>query len=242
MSHEPGEVWLLPPAAEEGGDPKVRRHVLLTSRADSGGVGTLAYASTSVTEARFGAAHLFVDPAVSRSPRLGFARPSYVYPSRLSLAYTADLLRITGRITDEMPLLWMALRQALGMAGAGTRAPLAAPNWRGRVIRLTSGVSASIGCEHGIVVTEPAYSSRERYQIIVPVVDSGEFEPEPGDVEITEGDWLRAVAPSARGLVAAVPDAQSVFHPLEIDGWTGATGDDGTMRRIDEALVRLFGL
>jgi hypothetical protein len=58
MRHEPGEVWLLPPAAEEGGDPKDRRHVLLTPCGDGKDVGSFAYTSTQTTEARFGAARL----------------------------------------------------------------------------------------------------------------------------------------------------------------------------------------
>ena len=98
-----------------------------------------------------------------------------------------------------------------------------------------------IGYGYAIVVTESRYSSRRRYQTIVPIEDLREFEPGPGDVEVTQGDWFRAVAPEA-GVLIAVPDVQSVFHPRDIDGWAGAVVDDTTMARVERALIELFDL
>lgn len=237
MRHIPGEVWFLPPEAEEGGDPKDRRHVLLAAHDDGDDGGIFAYASTQPTETRFGAAHLLVDPARSRSPRVGFTRLSYVYPARLVPAAEEDLVRMTGRLDAEMSHLRAALRRALGLASTATEA-----HWRGRVVRIAGVRAELIDYRYGVVVTEPAYSRHERYQIIVPIDDADEFEPAPGDIVVDKGDWFIPVAPPIRRALFAISDVQSVFHPRDIDHWTGAVVDPVSMRRVDQALVELFGL
>jgi hypothetical protein len=240
MRHHPGEVWFLPPESEEGGDPKGRRHVLLTPCDHSDDICVLAYASTQSTEARFGAGFLLVDPATSGSSRCGFTRPSYVYPSRLVPATSENLQRMTGRLVEEMTQLRLVLREALGI-GTGAAPDEESSSWRGRVVRLSRSRREAIGYGYAIVVTEPRYSSRQRYQTVVPIEDLREFEPGPGDVEVTRGDWFRSVS-SETGVLVAVPDVQSVFHSRDIDGWTGALVDDTTMERVDRALIELFDL
>lgn len=242
MAHEPGEVWFLPPDAEEGGDPKGRRHVLLTPMAPFDDLGIFAYASTQPTEARFGAARLFVDPASSSSPRPGFTRPSYVYLGRLVPARSKHLLRMTGQLLSEMPQLRRALREALGVGRTGSSPPIRDSGWRGRVARLAARRSEAIGFRHGIVVTEPLYSRCERYQIIVPIGSVDELTPEPGDLIVTNGDWLRSISPGGTEVLVAIADVQSVFHSADIDSWTGAVVDEATMKRIDAALIDLFDL
>jgi hypothetical protein len=243
MSHYPGEVWFLPPEAEEGGDPKGRRHVLLTKCEDVGDIGIFAYASTQPLEARFGAACLLVDPDAARHAHTGFTRPSYVYLSRLVPARSEYLLRMTGRLIDEMPYLRKLIKQALGVGtGTAPRNDGDVSNWRGRVVRLSGSRRDSIGYEYAIVVTEPRYSGFQRYQIIVPVDDLSEFEPGPGDVAVTRGDWMRVIASELSGVLIAVPDVQSVFHPREIEDWTGAVVDDTTMLEVERALMDLFEL
>jgi hypothetical protein len=243
MRHYPGEVWFLPPEAEEGGDSKGRRHVLLTTCDAVDDVGIFSYASTRATEARFGAACLFVDPAADPSASTGFTRPSYVYASRLIPARSESLVRMTGRLIDEMPFLRQLLRQALGLGTgtAGGNRPTAA-GWRGRVVRLGRVRAESIGYCYAIIVTEPTYSNRERYQIVVPVEDLDEFESGPGDLEVTHGEWIRAIAAWPRGALVAIADVQSVFHPSDVQGWTGAVVDETTMALIEAALIELFGL
>lgn len=242
MRHYPGEVWFLPPELREGGDSKGRRHVLVTCCEDVNDVGIFAYASTRITEARFGAACLFVD-STSRVATTGFTRPSYVYASRLVPTHSEDLLRMTGRLIDEMPRLRRLLREALGF-GSNRRESAAnlRVNWRGKVVRLTEEAVESIGCVYAIVVTEPGYSSHRRYQMIVPVFASDEFASAPGDLEIVGGEWVAAITSGSGGLLIATRYVQSVFHPLEIEGWTGAVVDDDTMGRIENALIEMFEL
>ena len=211
--------------------------MLLTPCDDVGDIGVFAYASTQPTEARFGAACLLVRPDAGRHASTGFTRPTWVYPSRLVPARSESLLRMTGRLLDEMPQLRLLLHRALGV-GTGT----AGAGWRGKVVRLSSSRTATIGYEYAIVVTEGRYSERQRYQIIVPVDDLREFEPGPGDVEVTTGTWFGAIASELPGVLVAVPDVQAVFHPRDIEAWTGAVVDDTTMAKVEAALRELFGL
>jgi hypothetical protein len=242
----PGEVWFLPPEARPGGDPKGRRHVLLTACADADDVGIMAYASTQPTEAEYGAAHVLLNPDATGYGRrgfIGFSRPTYVYPSRLIPALAEDFQRMAGRIIDEMPELRLALQHALGLGtGSSTGTGAAAGSWRGRVVSLTVDMEREIGFGQGIIVTEPTYSSMERYQLFVPIDSLAQFDPRDGDVVISSHDLSLALNHPSHGVLIAAPEVQSVFHPTELSGWTGATADEGTMRRIDAALAELFGL
>jgi hypothetical protein len=220
-----------------GGDPKSRPHVLLTRCEDSGGIGIFAYASTRPTEAYFGAACLLVSPEGGRDPTTGFSRQTWVYLSRLVPVLSESLLRMTGRLIDEMPRLRLLLRQALGVGTGTDRA-----GWRGRLVRLKRSRSETIGYTYAIIVTEPRYSERERYQIVVPVDDLAIFESGPGDVTVTTGDWFRAITPELTGVIIAIPDVQSIFHLHDIEAWTGAVVDEATMAKVEAALVELFDL
>jgi hypothetical protein len=236
MAHHPGEVWFLPPEAEEGGDPKCRRHVLLTPCEDVGDIGVFSYASTRPTEVRFGASYLLVRP----SPRGAFTQMTWVYLSRLVPVRSESFLRVTGQLIDEMPQLRRLLRHALGI-GTGTGSADGG-GWRGRFVRLSRSRSESIGYEHAIVVTEPRYSERQRYQIVVPVDDLRAFEPQLGDVTVTTGEWFRAIASDVPGVLVAIPDVQSVFHLHDIDDWAGTVVDGATMAKVEAALLELFDL
>ncbi|HEU0016149.1 MAG TPA: hypothetical protein VFQ45_20895, partial [Longimicrobium sp.] len=185
----PGEVWFLPPDAREQGDPKPRRHVLLNAcdEGDAEAVGSFAFASTQSTEAGFGAAYLLVDPAATRygrQGRTGFPRATYVYASRIVPAEMADLQRMAGRLIDEMADLREKLRVALGL-GTGTAVHgTAAGSWRGRFVRFTGSLAAEVECDLALVLTEPAYSNHQRYQVVVPLRDASVWEPGPGDVDL----------------------------------------------------------
>jgi hypothetical protein len=62
------------------------------------------------------------------------------------------------------------------------------------------------------------------------------------DLVITDGEWFRTVDAECPGVLCAVADVQSVFHPLAIDGWTGVVADDAALAQIEVELARLFSL
>lgn len=243
---QPGEVWFLPPDAREGGDPKARRHVLLTPCTPEMEIAIFAYASTQGTEAAFGAANVLLDPfATSYGSKggTGFEHPTYIYPSRLVSVAPADLTRFKGRIIDEMAAIRARLHDALGLrTGTSDGQGPAAGSWRGRVVRLSDAFADELGCSHGVVMTEPAYSNAQRYQTIVPLLDPEEFEPNENDLIVTDRPWITKIDPSLQGAWLAVNMIQTVFHPLEISHWSGATLDEGTMAELDAYLLNLFGL
>lgn len=238
----PGEVWYLPPDRLRGGDRKCRRHVLLTACENQGRHATLAYASTQQTEAIFGAAHVLLDPdatAYGRSGGTGFARPTYIYPSRLVGTSGDEMQRFAGRIIDELPSLRAALRRALGIRA---HAAIANPGWRGCVVRLAADVAKEMDCDHGVIVTEPRYARRERYQLVIPILDLRHFERAEGDV-VAEGEpWIPLLVGTDAPVAIAVEMIQSVFHPTDVEHEIVAVLDPRTLAQVEDRLRGRFGL
>ena len=242
MKRYPGQVWFLPPEFEDGGDSKRRPHLLLTTcEEDENGV--FAYASTSRTEARFGAASLVVDPTTSPGAHTGLNRPTHIYASRLAPVAPHDFGHLAGRLIELMPQVRALLAAALGL-GTGTTAGTgaAAASWRGRIVLFSTRVSDSLGYRYGIIITEANYSRTRRYQIVIPMDDPTFFAPEADDLVRTDFPWISAVDPELTEVLIGVADVRSVFHPVDIDRWTGAVVDDGTLGEIEAALKRLFEL
>jgi hypothetical protein len=238
----PGEVWFLPPDHLRGDDGKSRRQVLLTACEERGQHATLAYASSQQTEAAFGAAHVLLDPgatAYGRGGGSGFTRPACVYPSRLVGVGSEEMQRFAGRIIDEFPFIRTALRHALGMGAGGQ---VANTGWRGCVVRFTSGVSKEIGCEHGLIVTEPVYAERERYQLVVPVLDLRRLEPAARDVVADGKPWIPLLFGTPAPIALAVEMIQTVFHPTDVEHEIVAVVDQETLAEVEDRLRERFGL
>jgi hypothetical protein len=236
----PGEVWFLPPDPVERGDAKGRRHVLLTPCEERDDAGILAYSSSQATEAAFGAAFLLLAPSSTpygRRGRTGFDRVTYVYPSRLVGASTNEMQRLMGRIVNELSELRLQLRKALGIGAewGGTR------GWRGRIVAFSEAVRSEIDCSYGLIVTEPAYSTKERYQIVVPILDLRHFERSELDVVVEDGVWLHRLFGDSAPVAFAVEMIQTVFHPTDVSGAL-ALVDSVTSATVDRRIVELFHL
>lgn len=201
--------------------------------------GVCSYASTQPTEASFGAACVYVDPATSLDPDTGFTRPTYVYASRLVQAAPQDFLRVSGRLVQEMPRLRALLARSLGV---GTGTSTSRGNWRGRIVELSARRRELVGCGYGIVLTEASYSSARRYQLIVPMDDVRLFAPETDDLIISGREWFQQIHPTLRAVLIGVTEVQSIFHPVDIAGGTGAVVDDATLAQIEERLRKMFEL
>jgi hypothetical protein len=242
MQRHPGEVYFLPPEAREDGDPKTRRHVLLSACDDDSDIVALAYASTAGTEAAFGASYVLLDPYATQYQGTGFDQPTYIYPSRLVSVGVDALTKPVGIVVDEMQQIREKLRIALGL-GTGTVAGtlLAAGSLRGRVVQFSASVLQETEAAYGLIVTEPRYSLQQRYQHVIPILDAGEYEPAAGDVVVTDTLWLREMG-KFDSAILAVPMVFSVFHPVEVSRPLSVVVDDPTIAAVDEALIQLFGL
>ncbi|HEX2201921.1 MAG TPA: hypothetical protein VHG91_01420 [Longimicrobium sp.] len=240
--HCSGEVWYLPPEARVGGDPKTRRHVLLTPCDEEDDVGVFAYASRAGTEAAFGGAAFFFNRSARRALHAGFDAPTYVMPCRLVAAGSEDLIRKTGRIVDEMREIRRALHRALGIGTRTRRGGPAAGSLRGCLVELAPPVADEIGTRAALLVTEPGYSLQRRYQLVLPLLDPDEYEPSPGDVLVEEKPWISAVEEDMRRVLVAVPMIQAAFHPTDLARVVPAVVDDATIAAVDRALLALFGL
>jgi len=223
----PGEVYFLPPDAAQGGDPKGRRHVLLTVCRDDADFCTFAYASTESTEAGYGAAYHLVDPFASRYRDTGFSEATYVYPSRLVNVGTEYIERLAGKLLDDMPLIREKLRQALGL-GTGISAgdAIAAGSSRGTVALLSAQVAGLLDARAAIVVTEPRYSRARRHQVVVPILDAEDFDAMPDDL-VLEMD-LQPLGYHSTRVLLAVAMTQTVSSTTTLIA-RSRSGSEGPM-------------
>ena len=239
--HHPGEVWFLPPEALECGDPKPRRHVLLTSCEDHDDNAVFAYATRSRTEMILGGACYLLNPGAHRYPFTGFEVPTYITPCRLVGAATADMIRMTGRIIDEMPAIRRQLHRALGI-GTGTRhAGPASGGLRGSVVQIAPPLARAIGTAYGLLVTEARYSLQHRYQIFVPLLNAAEYESDELDVVAGRDDWTGPLPAALDTALASVRMIQTAFHPVEVTRILPVVATPELMDALDQKLLEFFG-
>lgn len=240
--HVPGEVHWLPPEAIGGGDPKERRQVLLSACPPDTETVTFAFGSTKGTEASLGATHLVLNPFATNYRGTGFDEPTYIYLSRLFSTHVDELGQPVGQIVYELPSLLRLMGIALGL-GTGTAIHgRAAGSLRGRVVQFSRELRESVGANYGIVVTEPRYSVRRRYQTIIPIVNGAEYGSTLYDIAVAASGapWLAAL--ELETAVLTVPDVFSAFHASRIANVLPTAVDEATMNALDEALRVHFGL
>ncbi|HSU13106.1 hypothetical protein [Longimicrobium sp.] len=186
-----------------------------------------------------------IDPARTRygaAGLTGFNRPTFVYPCRLISAVSEDMDRMVGRLIDEMAEVRSALADALGLrTGTCDGSGAAAGSWRGRVVRVTDGVAEEAGFLYGVVVTEPRYSRRRRYQLLIPLLNEDEFEHDALDVRVADPAVALLGAEWTTALIATRL-IQTAFHKHEINAWTELVVSETIMTEIDDALRSLFAL
>jgi hypothetical protein len=243
MPH-PGQVYFLPPQYQEGPGKGNRPHVALSLSPPGSEVATFAYGSTRSTDAAHGAAHILVDPFATRYRRTGLSQPTYFYPSRLVTRPADDLPEPSGRIIHELPAIRQQLGLALGLGrGVTTERSYRGSNRRGRIALYSSWLAEEMGATHCLVITEPDYSRTSFQQTTIPILNEAEYETRAGDVVLrrTGSDWLRAFS-ETDALILAVPMITSVYERDSIARYLGDVVSESTMRDIDAALVKHFGL
>lgn len=240
----PGEVYLIPPDWRPGGDPKDRLHVLLAECSPDAECATFAYTSTRSIEAAHNGANVLVNPTATRYQGTGFTAPTYVYPCRLVPVCPDDLLSRAGRIIDEMRDIRHALQRALGLdTGTGRGTGTARGSLRGQVVRLSSDLEREIGSGFALVVTDPVYSLESRYQNVVPILSSDEYEPGADDVIIGDQttSWLAQADPHLAHSFLWTASTFAVWQKDEITAWSrDLTMDEATMADLDLALRVYF--
>jgi len=72
--------------------------------------------------------------------------------------------------------------------------------------------------------------------------DARVLEREPDDIVASGQAWRQQVDSAIATALIGVIDVQSVFHRLDIAGWTGAIVDDETLAEIEWRLMKRFEL
>lgn len=185
-----------------------------------------------------------MDPFATRYRRTGLSQPTYFYPSRLVSRPTDDLPEPSGRIIDELSAIRQQLRLALGLGrGVTTERSYRGSNRRGRIALYSPWLAEEMEATHCVVITEPGYSRTSFQQTTIPILNEADYETRPGDLLLrrTGSDWLRSFT-DADALIVAVPMITSVYERDSIARYLGDVVSEQTMRNVDAALVKHFGL
>lgn len=241
-----GAVHELPPEDRPDADRKLTRPWLLlhTPSAETPNW-AFAYGSTQPTEAALGANPLTL--AWTRTSTRRLERSTF-YPARLRTPADSEAGTHVGQADGSDARIRAAFRHALGIgSGPGQRTAPDKPE-RGRVVRLTNETTSHLdGARFALTVTPDQYARVRRYQQIIPIYDSAEIEPQPGDIEL-HAEWVQLLPGTMRTAILAVPSIFTAsehhrpFNPGHIAGLTTVTVDTDTLHRIDEALVHTFNL
>lgn len=243
-SRRGGEVYRVLPEHVPTTDTKPRRYVLLHDCEGDGGFATLAYSSTKDTEKAEGAESRVVYGPWMGIKDCGFTRRTHVYTSRLLPVTRRYLREPTGYTGKCWPEIRESLRRALGLGKGTAQTGEAKGSLRGCVVELSYPIAQIVYTHFAVVLTEPAYSRKQRYQVVVPLYpDPGNFRD--GDLVIEGEAWLaalsRAGAPPSRLLVD--PSLMlSVFYRSDVSRPLPAVVDAVTMAAIEGRLRKHFQL
>lgn len=238
----PGDIFTLPPAEMEPGDPKDERpHVLVSLLSVDDEFATVAYCSTQTWEIGLAAPpHAVIEPNGSAFRATGLSRRTVVYTGRLAVCFVSELTVHIGVVMDELPAIQTALLRAIGFRTGVSRSigMPASGSYRGAVVRFQPEFTDYCGAEFGLIVTDPGYSRENMFQVFVPLLHVAEFSSEPEGVKVEVHPLLKSpIAP----MVAATRMVQSCLQHQAVAGVVGHVDQD-TMRRVeDELAIRFFG-
>lgn len=240
-THEPGELLYLPwntvTNDGKGNDGGGRPYVLL-NQVGPEDWGTLVYGSRQSTERDKGARVVELHPNGEPDNESEYWYPGIVIPKwgrRLPPGDESDP-ELLAHVRQQLPAaIGQGTKTCHTPGGFGER------SWRGRVIRVSSRVADEIGTDVGVVLTEHAYSTMERWQLMVPLY----FEPiRPawGPVALDETSaWARQLKPDARRMIAGVAATISVggaaFNNRQIEADTGIVVGDADIEKIERKLL-----
>lgn len=241
-----GDVHRLPREERRDADIKLERPWLLlhTPRSETP-AWAFAYGSTQVTETALQATPLPL--AWTRASTRRLERSNF-YPARLRTPPAGDTGTRMGLVCGADTRIRTAFRDALGIGTGPGRRTIPAEPGRGRVVRLTRETESDLdGARFAVMVTPDEYARVRRYQQLIPIYDSGEVEPQDGEIE-AKAAWVRALPGTMSTAILSVPglftgsEQRRPFTPGHVAGFTTVTVDADTLRRIDAALVACFGL
>jgi len=193
-----------------------RRHLLLNSCRDTHG-GTLAAASRNGLEHQNHGAVCYelrhpTGVPVGSDPGTGVTQTVYVYPARLIYRPTGELRAPEGDSRRHLGGARRKVAEALGAQEGPTTVPHGvAGSRRGRIVRFADTVAAAVQVSHGLVITQHAYSERQRQQVVVPLL-GGHARVDASDVVTGAQTWLEGLTVT----IAGVPEDVSAGISLVV--------------------------
>ncbi len=239
-----GEVYRVLAEHTHTTDPKNRRYVLLHDCTGDGGFATLAYSSTKDTEKTEGAEAQIVHGSWMGIKDCGFSRRTHVYTSRLLPVTRRHLNECTGDTGKCWEKIRDSLNRALGLGKGTALRGEAKGSMRGCVLELTYPIAQVVFTHFAVVLTEPVYSKKQRYQVVVPLyADPGKLQD--GDLVIEGEPWFGALSRGGSTPSKLLVDPSlmlSVFQKTEVSRPLPAVVDPVSMAAIEDRLRKHFAL
>lgn len=237
-----GHLFMLPHGATWLNRDKPRPYVLATP-CDPTHRGTLVYGSSRETERVASAAHIAVAPRTVGVNANGLLTRTFFYPGVLVPGEYEDLPAHSGNLALMLGDLRRSLKTALGIGtGACLRAAVPAHSWRGRIVMLDPRFEAAFHTRHAVVLTEHRYSSRRRYQVILPILRGDGVHAGPDVLRVMRQEWFELFAQPTSSALIVPPVVQSVWHPEDIVADTRFIIDEPTLAALERRLCERFGL
>ena len=239
-----GDVYEVDPGATASTDTKWRRYVLLHNCEGDVGSAALAYSSTKDTERAHGAQAVVVHGSWMGIRDCGFPRRTFVYTSRIVPVGRQHLANLTGNTGRCWETIKASLEVALGLGKGTCREGDAKGSLRGTIVQVTRPIAELIYTTFGVLVTEPTYSKKRHYQVLVPLY------PDPGRLRdgdlIVEGEpWMAALIRGGKAPAKLLVDpslALSIYYEKEVSRPLPGVVDGVTIAAIDGALRQHFAL
>lgn len=231
-----GQLFWLAPGLSQLGDPITHPHAVLATPINR--PQTLVQGSTqpTVVSRTTASACCLVKPDASN----GLRQDTWFLGCVLARVAAKHLRSEIGVLSpSDIARVRTAVRASVGVGTGIGLAP--GPALRGRVVRLEAPM-AKPTIRWAVVLTECAYSARNEFQVIVPLVDAAERAAPSGNPVIASPLLASATGGDLREAFAAVELVQSVWGRKHIAVMSGQTLDGSTVDDIARAAQAYLGV
>jgi hypothetical protein len=220
-------------------------HILLTDCPGPGSNGTLVYGTSSVAEQREGAVCCPVEARRTGVRRNGLRWSTCFYPGVLVReAHSVLQTTRTGFDAAALAAVRRLLPAALGSsshAAAGHKSEIAA-SWRGLVVSMQPWFAEFFRTRHAVVLTEPRYSRKRHFQVVVPLIPGDNTETGATVLRVVNQPWIRVLGQDVGTALLPVPFVHSVKHDEAVEHATGFRLDPRSLALLERMVCRFLGV
>jgi hypothetical protein len=174
----------------------------------------------------------------------GLVEKTFFYPAILLRTEYAALPPHAGILGNTATAeLRSALRTALGIGTGSCDTPGApAGSRRGRIVTLVREFAQAVRSPLAVVLTQHRYSREQNYHVLLPLIRGDGKVAGETIVTLHERPWFAAFREPTTRVYVPIQVVQSAWYRDDVVAETRYVLDDASLRVIDSALCRYFGL